>query len=330
MNPPSLFVRASAFCSAGPIPSFSLNMSALSWIVAAVLALTIPAVLWILPTRQLSRFQDLSEKDRAELENEYRRTLLQTVGGAVVLAGLYLTWREVHDSWDARLTDRLSTAVEHLADSSVTVRMGGIHALERIALDSRNSHDQYVVMDILSSFVSERRLDTPRDEDQPHLRKRLPADVRQAFVVLGRPVLRFSRIKRDLHEVDMHGAHVSRSDFSNAYLEYGDLSQADLREVRLVGTRLNYADFRGADVQAVDFSDACLFGADLRFTQNLASAKGLTREQLGLATLDKNGEALLARLPSGSTGCDDDMNPVPKPRNLEQVTIDSIATRDTL
>ena len=33
--------------------------------------------------------------DRAELENEYRRTLAQVMLGILVLGGAYLTWRRV-------------------------------------------------------------------------------------------------------------------------------------------------------------------------------------------------------------------------------------------
>jgi hypothetical protein len=49
------------------------------------------------------------------------------------------------------LTDRYSKAIEHLGDSKVDVRLGGIYALERVAADSPT--DRSAIIEVLCAFV---------------------------------------------------------------------------------------------------------------------------------------------------------------------------------
>ena len=51
------------------------------------------------------------------------------------------------------MTDRYSTAIEHLGSENLAVRIGAIYALERIARDSRRDHP--AIMDVLSAFIRE-------------------------------------------------------------------------------------------------------------------------------------------------------------------------------
>ena len=100
------------------------------------------------------------QKDFALVENSFRTTLAQVVGGSLLLLSLYLTYRNVKIAQEnlriveeGKLTDRFSKAVELLGDEKLEIRLGGIYALERIARDSQKDH--WTVMEVLTAFVRE-------------------------------------------------------------------------------------------------------------------------------------------------------------------------------
>jgi hypothetical protein len=93
----------------------------------------------------------ITAADRLNAVNNVRTTLLQAVGGAVVLFGAYATWRQVRVSQDGlnatregQVTDRFSRAVDHLGSDKMDVRIGGIYALWRIADHSVRDHEAVV------------------------------------------------------------------------------------------------------------------------------------------------------------------------------------------
>jgi hypothetical protein len=74
--------------------------------------------------------------DRAKAVNDIRTGLLQAVGGLVVVVGAVLTWRQLQVNRAGQVTEAFASAITHLGDPSVDVRLGGIYALERIARTS--------------------------------------------------------------------------------------------------------------------------------------------------------------------------------------------------
>jgi hypothetical protein len=54
---------------------------------------------------------------------------------------------------DKQITERFTKAVEQLASQEITVRLGGIYALERIANNSEDDH--WTIMEVLTAFVRE-------------------------------------------------------------------------------------------------------------------------------------------------------------------------------
>jgi hypothetical protein len=62
-----------------------------------------------------------------------------------------ITARTVQVTEQGHITERYTKAIELLGDDKLTVRLGGIYALERIATDS--ARDQWTIMEVLSAFV---------------------------------------------------------------------------------------------------------------------------------------------------------------------------------
>ncbi|MEV8428424.1 hypothetical protein [Streptomyces chartreusis] len=95
----------------------------------------------------------VAAQDRLKAVNDVRTTLLQVVGGLVVLFGAYATWRQLRVSQDGLratqegyVTDRFSRAVDQLGSDKLDVRIGGLHALWRIA--EQSARDREAILSI--------------------------------------------------------------------------------------------------------------------------------------------------------------------------------------
>jgi len=99
---------------------------------------------------------------QANAINAIRTTLLQIIGGAALVAGAYITWRQLrHTMSDTReqrelerqaeITERFNSAIEHLGNNELAIRLGGIYALNRIGRDSVADRD--AIVDILAAYV---------------------------------------------------------------------------------------------------------------------------------------------------------------------------------
>ena len=98
--------------------------------------------------------------------------------GILLLGGLYLTWRRVTAIEEGQVTERFTRAVEQLGSEQLTIRLGGIYSLERIARDSQKDH--WTVMEVLTAVVRERSGSLSDDE-----RSRMPCTDVQAAVTVS-------------------------------------------------------------------------------------------------------------------------------------------------
>jgi hypothetical protein len=73
------------------------------------------------------------QQAQAQLQNGIRSTMLQALGGILVVAGAVATWRQVQISREGQITDRLTHAIDQLGADKADIRIGGIFALERLA-----------------------------------------------------------------------------------------------------------------------------------------------------------------------------------------------------
>jgi hypothetical protein len=133
--------------------------------------------LWQLPKYQASHIPDI--KDRLTIENAARQTLAQMIGGVVLIADLFFTWANLKITQDTttknlemtregQITDRFTKAVAQLGErdeEKLAVRLGGIYALERIAMESEE--DRMPVVDVLMAYVREYAPWPPKRAEEP-------------------------------------------------------------------------------------------------------------------------------------------------------------------
>ncbi|HEV2665995.1 MAG TPA: pentapeptide repeat-containing protein [Blastocatellia bacterium] len=273
-------------------------------------------ILWLAPKWQVhsyrARFDSLGlgnperiqlEKDLITAENNARVTIAQTIGGLLVLLGLYATFRNLEIAREnlrvaeeGKLTERFSKAVELLGSDKLDIRLGGIYALERIARDSLKDH--WTVMEVLTAFVREQSrkeyrgcipgLSEPSSsidiiEDDLTLRE----DIQAALTVIGRR--EWSKVERPhqelnlmqaylgkvfLYDANLRNANLFKTNLQQSILFRTDLRKAILADAILIGADLNYAKLNGTNLQF-----ALLHRADLR------TSTGLSWEQISKAVI---------------------------------------------
>jgi hypothetical protein len=262
------------------------------------------------------RFKIEDSKARADVEDNFRKTVGQLLGGAAVLIGAWLaysgTQRSIEASKEAAhdllISQQVSKGFEDLGSpgpDKLMVRLGGIYALEGVMKGSDDYRQP--VLEALCAFVREytqnaivpntaadKIPDIPNANDRPRL------DVQSALTVIGRR-------KPGAGNVDLSRAHLSRADLSGADLSRANLTGADLRsailsDANLSDTLLLKADLRaaallranlsgailsgailsGANLSGTDLRSAILSDADLR-NADLSGARNVTQAQLDKA-----------------------------------------------
>lgn len=252
--------------------------------VGALLALWL---LWRVPQWQVESVKNLEPEERFNSENEARRTLATILGGVVLLAGFFATWRNIKlaqesltvsqkalaISQEGQITDRFAKAIEQLGavdakgEKRLEVRLGGIYALERIADESERDH--WPIMEVLCTYVRE---NAPRNSHESTQKKqalketlRPEADVQAILTVVGRRDRKYEQKdqKLDLSNTNLRGASLDSADLRGASLDSTDLREASLESADMQGALLHDADLQGAHLTAAKLSGAQLSGAQL-------------------------------------------------------------------
>jgi hypothetical protein len=153
-----------------------------------------------------------------------------------------------------RLSEHFTKAIEQLANPEITVRLGGIYALEQIAKNFKDDH--WTIMEVLTAFVREK---CPLKKEEEGARKQLPkipTDIQAALTVIGR---------RDIEkDPENQKLDLSRVNIAGANLREAQLQGANLYQANLRGTDLTKAQLRGADLGNTNLQQAHIIEANLQ------------------------------------------------------------------
>jgi len=248
--------------------------------------------LWKIPERQRTYWEQhvrdnnletLKPKEMFDIENQARTTLAQILGGVAFLIGLYFTRRTLILNREGQITDRFTSAIEQLGSDKLSVRLGGIYALERIARDSEK--DFWQVMEVLTAYV---RQNAPWKGEASEAPPRLASDIQAVLTTIGRrqryldamandPRLDLSGTdlrraywyKANLNGVRFNDAHLERASFHTVTLTWASFMNATLDGAVLLYTRMTGASLHGCSLNGVRCVDT-----------NIENAAGITKEQL--------------------------------------------------
>jgi uncharacterized protein YjbI with pentapeptide repeats len=254
-----------------------------------------------------------------------RDQIFQVCAGVLAIAGFAYTARSFQLNREqgelnrqtlelgvqGQMTERFEHAVSQIGSSKREVRIGGIYALERLAVDSQRVDDKAAVIEIIAAFL----LNHARTDDAASHPSGLP-EVRAAMTVIARRDRSIEYGQISLRDLDLSGLHQARGaylgnidftgtrltgakltnvDFTGAVLDGVKLSGADLSDANLSGVSLANSELDGAILTGAQFPRADLRDASLKSAKlgqaNLAGAK-LMRARLG--ECDLAGARLIA------------------------------------
>ena len=234
--------------------SLVLIASALMAIAAAT------AIVWpitdLIAAHDVGAVVDAQRAQQLQTAREAVRTQLLTLGAGVFAAGALVftarnsifAQRTVQLTEQGQVTDRYTKAIEQLGSDKLDVRLGGIYALERVALDSPRDH--LTVIEVLAAFIREHSreqwpLPAPGDAAVPERITR--PDVQAALTVIGR-----RDTTQDRQRIDLAGANLTRAKMPGASATLKGIVSSEDR-----------ANFTGADLTGAVLIGANLTGADL-------------------------------------------------------------------
>jgi hypothetical protein len=235
------------------------------FIVAAALALLVIAYLlwWWVPKWQMRRVTAGDPKARADVEDNFRKTVGQALGGIAVLIGAGAAYygtlqtlqvnkdqaqRSEQSARDLLISNQVAKGFEQLGSDKIVVRLGRIYALEGVMNTSEQYHQP--VLEALSAFVRDSTKDK-KDDGQP------ATDIQAALTVIGRR----KAIGTGLPDFDR--VHIPTAVLNNANLNSATLWGIHLNNATLIGANLTYATLMNADLTGAVLTFANLSGAIL-------------------------------------------------------------------
>lgn len=248
------------------------GLNALKLLGSVVLVAFFIYVLWPLPRtaveHRIDKTHPLTLDKQLELEDDFRKTFAQIIGGFVILGGLFMSFKTFGLSREGHITDRFTKAIEQLGKTdgttpNIEVRLGAIYALERIALDSPRDH--WTIMEVLTAYV---RQNAPLRPEVPYTEGEKPrTDIQAILTVLGRRKTGSHR-ERDTHRLDLSssrlcGAYLERTRLQGASFNKANLREAALDQAELQKTWMSEANLQHASLWKTDLKEAELYKADL-------------------------------------------------------------------
>ncbi|MDH6553720.1 hypothetical protein M2160_007820 [Streptomyces sp. SAI-117] len=269
----------------------------------------------------------VAAQDRLKAVNDVRTTLFQVVGGLVLLFGAYATWRQLRVSQEGLratqegyVTDRFSRAVDQLGSDKLDVRIGGLHALWRIA--EQSARDREAIISIQAAYLRTHLPWPPAGPESPaadmSINDIAPLETRAADAQVALTALGVLCRQREQSWVNLSGTDLRRADcdglwfpevnLDRACMEAAGLYHANLTQASLVSVNLRHADLttavlrrtrcvladvRAAKLVETDLRDADFTSTDLR-EANLrkAVAHGAVFHRADLRMADLRGTDL--------------------------------------
>jgi uncharacterized protein YjbI with pentapeptide repeats len=257
--------------------------------------------LWELPARQLAPWRDkLEVKDYLSILNSCRTILLQVIGGAIVISGLYYTAQNMSIAQEnVRLTllkedtDRLNQAITQLKDENSEVRLVAIYNLQPFATKSLKNYE--LVSNLFSRYVRAhapwkdgQEQTEPEDGSRDDLRSILSflTNLDNKVTVIRTEEffrsqhltfssedekdyagIRLGRVNlpaTDLRQIYLNNASMVGWWLTSAHLEKATLRSANLEYARLQDANLSGTDLKAAVLTSAKLNNAKLNGADLK------------------------------------------------------------------
>ncbi|WP_082977132.1 pentapeptide repeat-containing protein [Mycobacterium sp. 852002-50816_SCH5313054-b] len=230
----------------------------------------------LVPAPAQSELSKLSTADRIKAQNDLattrnsvRTTLVQAIGGALVLVTGSIAWAQVQTARRGQITDRLTKSVDQLGSDKQEVRIGGIYALNQVAETPQYTRAAAEVLLAYLKSQGASAVDDPPSE--PTQLSALRIDMQAVIRILVDENLwsRAEAGRLDLSAIQiayapLRGATLSGTIMANARLPYADLQGAELMQTSMPSANLDHANLNEAELSGSDITGASFALAFIR------------------------------------------------------------------
>ena len=214
---------------------------------------------------------------REEDGRAYNGDILRNVGFIVagLVALVFALWRalvarsqakaahgQTETAQQSLLNERYQRGAEMLGSPVLSVRLGGIYALQGLAEEHPEQY-HIQIMRLFCAFVRK----PPFEDKEPSNSGELRPDVQAVIFAIGKRSDAGQQLEAEAKlELDLRGAHLDNADmgnlnFAGVNLLEAHLRRANLEDANLSDTILAYADLTSAMLWRANFSDAFLMEA---------------------------------------------------------------------
>lgn len=256
-------------------------------------------LIWTIPRWQVKKYSN-TDTSLGQLEDAFRRTIAQILGGVLLFAGLYSSWnsfdlsrKNFELSQKRNAVDIFSRAIDQLGqvDNSgrpkLETRLGGIYTLIQL---SKTSDEYYEpIISIFSADIRDNCSLSGNTSDMAT--QSLPREDIQAMLNaigklqdLGHNILPYLF----LENLNLSGYNLKHLSFNHAFFSGTNLSKSSLLNTKFVYSMLERVSLQGADLSGIHFLYGSLHDASLKG----AKLHGTTFEATNLEGIDFTGAIL--------------------------------------
>ena len=221
---------------------------------------------------------------------------------ALVVAGLialplaiwrgFVAERQANTAQQGLLNERYQKGAEMLGSEVLSVRLGGIYAMQRLAEDYPEQY-HVQIMRLFCAFVRlptrDQSLESGQAVIEPGTLLGIRQDVEAVMQILGSRAKSRIELERNadfrldlrganlptaqfldadlskamFHNSNLSGANFANTDLTDSFLPYSDLSQARFHNVTFAGTLLWFVNLSGAMLQDADLPRTMFHNANL-------------------------------------------------------------------
>jgi uncharacterized protein YjbI with pentapeptide repeats len=263
-------------------------MSTACWIALVIASLIAALLVWsFVPVFIVARFGITNPKEKADVEDNYRKTMGQALGAIALITTFAWTFYKDREAInlsaaqfnaqtdqfklqqdqarDQFVNQQFITAAGLLKEASASTRITGLYAMEQIAAakPSSGGKNQYLIPVIRAAIGFVKDPFVPKTDGQP-----VAADIQSAITILGH------LNENQLIDVDLHDTNLVDGNFtaegSKAFVK------SDFQGARLYGADMSRLDLTGAKFGGSYMADWEAYGAQWPLSTDIYEA---TRKQ---------------------------------------------------
>lgn len=202
---------------------------------------------WYLPKKLVKQFS-LSGKEKAEVEDYYRKAIGQGIGGSGLIISLIFSWQQYSANLAlATKTQQLEQYEKQfslLGGENMAVRVGAVFGLEQLT-KSEPSWSDSIVSALAIFAVNYSKINRKKGD-------RVGSDAESALQVVGRSK-RVNAIRLQLDGGLFQGARLDRMDFNYAHLAQTTFNGSDLYSSSFYESNLFEAQMKGVGASSAKF-----------------------------------------------------------------------------